>query len=1486
MAQKYDIAARLHADATGFIASFKAAEQAVESFNRAVSRTNVTAATSNLGAFQTANNKSEEAVAKNVRQLDRFNRTARGFALTGIAGAAAFGAAMIGSLSAFSSYESALAGVKKTVNATAKEYRDMDLAFRKMATSMPASYEEIARVAEVAGQLGVEKDSVVEFTDTMIRLGESTVLSAEDAAMGIQRVMNVMGTASGDVDRFGATLVALGNNFSTNEDEILEMTQRLSGMANQMGMSEADAMALATAMSSVGIKAEMGGSAMSRTMVKMNTALQQGGAEAQKWADIMGMSVEDASRLMKEDAYSALLKMLEGMEQAQEGGKNLDDILKDLGITELRQVDTLKRLVGATDQVSNAQKIANGAWKENTALIEESNKRFETFASKVQMMWNRVRNIFANMGAAIAGSKSEIAGALDGILQKIEQVTDKFIDSEGDVTRFGQKFAEAAKAIVAASAVVGLAGAAFMAFGPAGAVTVGVVAGLGAIVLAGKKVADYFNAGPLEKGMRQIEHISDDTTHKSASKYLEMKDNVSKYMSQLKMQTGAEAEQTRGKIVSEFEKMAQETVAALDKEQAQMEGMIESFMEGATGPQLDALKKAKTEVQQHYQEAKKQAMDFSKTMADVMNNHIDKTGRITTEGMRMFSQAAKGMDETFGTALANSTEELSKLQAGFDEIIASGSPQQIQDSLSKMARATIDSIKEVNKGYDEYINQIKASGLATEEQNILIDFANQKRAEETKALIENLRGHEKLAREKDSGIDATKGLMAEEERLLEILQEEGPIAKQALESLGLLTDGKSDLEKGSKNATKALDEENEKLRNSSLEYLKLGDTLGKIPEKYKQIAEGSKETAEAVGKDFVTKFKDGFEGVDITGVGRMKLDEFVKGVQDGSLKVNDVAVAQINKMRAALGKDSLTPEGRKALESFVSGIKNGSESVSAVAKQLGLSLKDGATVDLGPKGKVTTESFVKGLQDGTYGIAEFSAMLEQRLQEMAKKDLTAVGQEDMSTLSAGLNAGLLSVNEVGTMLESSLKTNSQVDLTEEGRKSIQTLLNGLKNGSVSVPEFLSEYKQILKTQSKADLTPEGTETMNTFNSGLQTGAGPIKETANQTKLGVETALSSTTDGGGGNKAGMMMNDGLAMLNPLVAETANGISTATETNLANTTDGGGGNKAGSTFNQGLGSFLAYILQTGNSIVTGTSTTLGSATDGGGGVKAGSEMNSGLLGFLGRITGTANIIKGGTQNTLGSTTDGGGGNKSGSQFNRGLSGNVGPIKSTSNNIKSGTQSILGSATDGGGGNRAGSQFVSGLGSNSGAARSAGSNVASSGKGGLGSIGGTFGLGQNFGQGFVNGIASMVGAAVRAASSLASAALGAIRRAQRSASPSKETRKLGGDFGDGYWLGVERKKKEAMKASASLASTSLEAFEKALGKNPFDLGAVADMRQNMHALRPQMNKLVTNNLSIDVPRTRMKLDVNVHADQEWIRADVNEGNAIDERLNYMGR
>ena len=303
-------------------------------------------------------------------------------------------------------YESAFAGVKKTVDETATvSYKNLSDGIRQMAKELPASAVEIANVAEVAGQLGIKAEDILTFSRTMIDMGESTNLSAEEAATAIAKIANILGLTSDEYGRFGASVVDLGNNFATTERDIVEMTNRLAAGGRLAGLTAPDILGLATAMSSVGIEAEAGGTAMTQTLTAIGNAVSLTGKGAADDLNLIaktaGMTSEEFQQAWKEKPVVALQSFIKGLKNAQEKGVNMNAILAQLGMTGIRQSNMLKSLALASDKMGDAVDRSNQAWKENTALTNEANKRYETTESQLKMFKNQVTDLAIEFGGPL-----------------------------------------------------------------------------------------------------------------------------------------------------------------------------------------------------------------------------------------------------------------------------------------------------------------------------------------------------------------------------------------------------------------------------------------------------------------------------------------------------------------------------------------------------------------------------------------------------------------------------------------------------------------------------------------------------------------------------------------------------------------------------------------------------------------------------------------------------------------------------------------------------------------------------------------------------------------------------------------------------------------------------------------------------------------------------------------------------------------------------
>ncbi len=326
-------------------------------------------------------------------------------------------------------YEDAFSGVRKTVDIESgnieEGYQKIYDALIEMSTEIPQSFEVLSGIAADAGQLGVAEEYITEFTQVIADLTSTTDLTAESAASMLAKYANITGMDLTNIDRLGSTIVDLGNNSAATEVEIVDMMQRLAGSGSVIGLSDTQIAGLATTLASLGIEAEMGGSAMSKMLSKMDSAVIANGTDLKSWAKIAGTSSKEFASAWNSDPMVALQMVIDGLTAVNDAGGDVNATLKGVDITDVRMLDTIKRLLGSGDQLTEYIETSNTAWDENTALTDEAAEKYKTLASKITMAKDALTNTAAVWGDYIQDSVG------------LKAVVDKFKDwaiSLGDVS--------------------------------------------------------------------------------------------------------------------------------------------------------------------------------------------------------------------------------------------------------------------------------------------------------------------------------------------------------------------------------------------------------------------------------------------------------------------------------------------------------------------------------------------------------------------------------------------------------------------------------------------------------------------------------------------------------------------------------------------------------------------------------------------------------------------------------------------------------------------------------------------------------------------------------------------------------------------------------------------------------------------------------------------------------------------------------------------
>lgn len=392
--------------------------------------------------------------AEKVANAERWQQTGKGLKEVGesidtitkpiqYAATAALGLGAASAVAAVQ-FEDNFANVKKTVDGTPEQLEDIRQKIIQMSTTgvnghsaIPQTTAELNELAAAGGQLGITTDNIVDFTEVMAQMGTATNLVGEEGAATLARFQNVMGVGQNEIRNIGSAIVDLGNHSATTESEIAEMALRMGKYGSSVRMSAADVLGYSAALSSLGIEAQMGGSAIGRTWLSIEKAVANGGEGLKAFAKYSGKSAEEFKEQWNTDSSGAFNGLLKGLQSAE----NLTVALDDLGINNTQDIQAMMALVNGYDLVTESVNRSNTAYQENTALQEEFNAKNETTASKLANTKNNIveaaRSIGETMLPSIQDASTTVADFAKGLSQMDDEQKRAVVNTGATVIALG-----------------------------------------------------------------------------------------------------------------------------------------------------------------------------------------------------------------------------------------------------------------------------------------------------------------------------------------------------------------------------------------------------------------------------------------------------------------------------------------------------------------------------------------------------------------------------------------------------------------------------------------------------------------------------------------------------------------------------------------------------------------------------------------------------------------------------------------------------------------------------------------------------------------------------------------------------------------------------------------------------------------------------------------------------------------------------------------
>lgn len=339
--------------------------------------------------------------------------------------------AMQGYVEEFAEMDEHLANVTKYTGMSREEVEELNEAFKRMDTR--TSRAALNDLAADAGRLGIQsKQQVLDFVDAANVLN---VALGEDLGEGAVKNIGKLAQLFGDSERMGlkqamlatgSTINELAQSSSANEGYIMDFTARLSGMARQAGMTQAQVMGLASVMDQSMVNAEEGSTALNRLIQELYT-------KPAEMAKAVGLDVKKFTTLVKQDANAALLEFASAAQKL--GGMDaLAPRMAELQLTGVGVTKVITSLANNLELVRNTQLQATEAFAQADSVQKEYDKANNTTQAQLEKSKQKLADLRTELGEKLMPVFTTATNGLTAFLQALMTVGTYAVQNIGAVS--------------------------------------------------------------------------------------------------------------------------------------------------------------------------------------------------------------------------------------------------------------------------------------------------------------------------------------------------------------------------------------------------------------------------------------------------------------------------------------------------------------------------------------------------------------------------------------------------------------------------------------------------------------------------------------------------------------------------------------------------------------------------------------------------------------------------------------------------------------------------------------------------------------------------------------------------------------------------------------------------------------------------------------------------------------------------------------------
>ena len=358
----------------------------------------------------------------------------------------AIDAALVQAVQQSAKFESAFTSVERTTGVTGAAVGELKKQLIDLSTTVPVTFDQIARIATLGAQMGISADAVDGFAETISKFSTLTGIDVESVSMSFGRLAQMMDVPVSQFENLSSSLLYTGVNAVATDREILAMAESIAVAGTQSGMSTDQVIGFSAALASLKVRPEEARGVITRLFRTIDIETSNGGTAINDFGKVLGYVTdaagtagEKAAALWKQNPSQFFTAFLKGANAAG----NLNQVIQSLGITNTRELRVIQSLANNTDVLASSLSDAREQYLLGDYAATAYSKVQDDLQSKLTILQSAFEALQASIGDVF--NNDALKGFIDGISATLKALSEMSPVTKG--------FAIAIAAIVASFAI-------------------------------------------------------------------------------------------------------------------------------------------------------------------------------------------------------------------------------------------------------------------------------------------------------------------------------------------------------------------------------------------------------------------------------------------------------------------------------------------------------------------------------------------------------------------------------------------------------------------------------------------------------------------------------------------------------------------------------------------------------------------------------------------------------------------------------------------------------------------------------------------------------------------------------------------------------------------------------------------------------------------------------------------------------------------------